>query len=222
MSKSKKNGKELSAESKDILVDYPEENEKTETAENESETSLGEKQKEEVRKKADKTGKSARLEKEKQEYKQQYEHYKKQYEDLNDQFLRLRAEFANYKKRVEREQIEYSDYLKAEIIKKLLPVVDDFNHMIEKSEGEGNEKSVVEGAKMINEKFSRTLTELGVEKIEARGKEFDPLLHEAMIMQKTDNADHHNKVINVFQEGYKIKDRLIRPSKVVVGTFEDE
>jgi len=61
--------------------------------------------------------------------------YKQKYEDLNEQFLRLRAEFANYKKRMEREQLDLADYVKLEMIKKFLPVLDDFDHMLQKSVG---------------------------------------------------------------------------------------
>lgn len=147
------------------------------------------------------------------------EEYKKQYDELNDQFLRLRAEFANYKRRMEREQIEFSDYVKREIVKKLLPILDDFEHMFKNSENETGNKSLWEGAKMIYDKLTLILSDFGVQKIEALGSEFDPQLHEAIMMQNTDRKDHNGKVISVFQEGYILNDRLIRPSKVVVGQY---
>jgi molecular chaperone GrpE len=147
------------------------------------------------------------------------EEYKKQYEELNEQFLRLRAEFANYKRRMEREQIEFSDYVKREIVKKLLPILDDFDHMFKNPENEAGNKSLWEGAKMIHDKLSLILSDFGVQKIEALESEFDPQLHEAIMMQNTDRKDHNGKVISVFQEGYLLNDRLIRPSKVVVGQY---
>lgn len=149
------------------------------------------------------------------------EEYKKQYDELNEQFLRLRAEFANYKRRVEREQIDFSDYVKREIVKKLLPILDDFEHMFKNSENEAGNKSLWEGAKMIYDKLILILNDFGVQKIEALGSEFDPQLHEAIMMQKTDQKDHNGKVISVFQEGFLLNDRLIRPSKVVVGQYQD-
>lgn len=152
-------------------------------------------------------------------YKEKYEEYHKKYEELHDQFLRLRAEFVNYRKRVEREKIEFSDYLKTEMIKRLLPVLDDFDHMLAKSEEGSNDQAVLEGAKMIYNKLYQTLKTEGLEKIEALGKEFDPQIHEAMMLQNTTEKKNHNKVLSVFQEGYMLRDRLVRPSKTVVGNY---
>jgi len=155
-----------------------------------------------------------------EDHKKKKDEYKVKYQELNDQFMRLRSEFANYKRRVEREQLEYADFIKGEYIKKILPVLDDFEHMLSKSYKEGNEESVLEGAKMIFEKLGQTLKELGVERIDAIGTEFDPQIHEALMMQKVFDKKENGKIISVFQHGYRIKDRLIRPSKVVVGDYE--
>ncbi len=155
-------------------------------------------------------------------YKKLYEETLEKYKALNEQFLRFRAEFANYKKRVEREQIELSNYLKGEFIKKILPVLDDFNHMLKKSVEGTNEQSILEGAKIIHDKFYQILKAEGLEKIEAEGKDFDPQIHEAMMMQKTPDQKKHNKILNVFQDGYKLKDKLIRPAKVIVGNYQEE
>ena len=120
---------------------------------------------------------------------------------------------------MEREQIEFSDYVKREIVKKLLPILDDFEHMFKNPEIEAGNKSLWEGAKMIYDKLSLILSDFGVQKIQALGSEFDPQIHEAIMMQNTDRKDHNGKVISVFQEGYLLNDRLIRPSKVVVGQY---
>ncbi len=74
---------------------------------------------------------------------------------------------------------------------------------------------------MIYNKFFQVLKNEGLEKIEAVGNEFDPQEHEAMMMQNVDSIEHHNRIINVFQEGYRLRGRLIRPSRVVVGKFEE-
>ncbi|GAB4366789.1 MAG: nucleotide exchange factor GrpE [Calditrichia bacterium] len=197
----------------EIPVNYIEESEKEDTS-----TVKSSPEKESKKK----TKGTTTAEKEQINYKEKYLDLQNKYDVLNDQFLRLRAEFVNYKKRIERENIEYANYLKAEIMKALLPILDDFQHMIEKS-GEGtNEQSVFEGAKLIYEKLYQTLVSLGLEKIEALGQEFDPQVHEAMMLQNTDNQANHNKIIGVLQEGYKFKDRLIRPSKAIVGNFVEE
>ncbi len=163
---------------------------------------------------------SKRTKKSKGELKKKSDEFKRKYEELNEQFLRIRAEFANYKKRVERDQAEFSIYLRAEVIKNFLSILDDFDHMIQKTENNVNEKSILEGAKMIYEKFIQVLKDYGVEKIEALDTEFDPQIHEAMMMQKIDDQDKNGKVINVFQEGYRMNERLLRPSKVIVGDYQ--
>ena len=112
-------------------------------------------------------------------------------------------------------------FIKGEIIKNILPALDDFDHMFEKSEGDDNEKSVLEGVKLIYEKLIQVLKDNGVEKIEAIDKDFDPQIHEALMMQKTSNKDENGKVISVFQAGYTIKEKLLRPSKVIVGDYNE-
>ena len=147
--------------------------------------------------------------------------YEKRIQELEDQLLRLRAEFINYKRRVEREQLEFADYIKGELFKKLLPVLDDFKMMMEKSEQGNNEKGILEGARIIYRKFMDILEKEGLERIDALGKDFDPAVHEALMTQPS-SQEHHEKVIGVFQDGYKLKERLLRPSKVIVGKFEQE
>ncbi len=157
-----------------------------------------------------------------QELAKKLEESEKKYEELNEQFLRLRAEFANYKRRIERDQLELGDYIKGEVIKKILPVLDDFKHMLEKSGENAGEGSVLDGARMIYDKLNKILEAEGLSVIDALGQEFDPQIHEAMMIQKTADKANHNKIIGVFQEGYKIKDRLVRPTKVVVGNYDGE
>ena len=137
-----------------------------------------------------------------------------------DQNLRLRAEFANYKRRIEKEQFEYVLYSKSEILKHLLPVVDDFKLMIDKSSASENSNSVLEGARMIYERFVQILEKEGLEKIDALGQQFDPELHEALMMKPTEVESEHNVIVEVFQDGFRLKERLLRPSKVIVGQFE--
>lgn len=163
-----------------------------------------------------------KIHKVKEEKKKKRDEYKEKFEELNEHFMRVRAEFANYKKRVEREQIEFSDYIKGEMIKSFLPILDDFDHMIRKTNNNTDEISLLEGAKIIYEKFVQLLKDYGVEKIEALGQDFNPEVHEAMMMQPVDEKDKNSKVIDVFQTGYKLKDRLLRPSRVVVGNFKEE
>lgn len=138
-----------------------------------------------------------------------------------EQSLRIRAEFANYKRRVEREQLEFAEYIKGEILAKLLPVLDDFKMMFKKSLAGENEQSVLEGARLIYENFNQILEKEGLERMRVLGEKFNPQLHEALMMRPIDNQAEHEKVIEVFQDGFKFKDRLLRPSKVIVGKYEN-
>lgn len=140
--------------------------------------------------------------------------------ELEEQNLRLRAEFANFKRRIEREQSELAEYLKGEIYKNLLPILDDFKSMIEKSSSTENEASILEGAKLILNKLNQLLKDEGISQVRALGERFDPQLHEALLMQPIENAADHDRIIKVFQEGYRLNERLLRPSRVVVGKYE--
>lgn len=143
----------------------------------------------------------------------------KEYEEQN---LRIRAEFANYKRRVEREQADFAMYFKGEILKNLLPVLDDFKMMFDKSTKGENEQSILDGAKLIYEKLQQILEKEGLTKVDALGENFDPELHEALMMKPIENEEEHDKVIEVFQDGFKLQDRLLRPSKVIVGKYQND
>lgn len=143
----------------------------------------------------------------------------REYEEQN---LRIRAEFANYKRRVEREQADFVMYFKGEVLKNLLPILDDFKMMFEKSSKGENEQSILDGAKLIYEKLQQTLEKEGLTKVDALGEKFDPELHEALMMKPIDSEEEHDKVIEVFQEGFKLQDRLLRPSKVIVGKYHSD
>jgi len=126
--------------------------------------------------------------------------------ELEDRLLRLQAEFLNYKRRVEREQLELADFIKGEIFKKILPILDDFKAMMAHAEEGKNE----------------VLEKEGLEKIQSLGEKFNPELHEALMTRPTTEAEEHDRVVEVYQDGYKLKEKLIRPSKVVVGKLEEK
>jgi len=156
----------------------------------------------------------------KDEHKKKLEEFQKKYDELNEQNLRLRAEFSNYKKRVDREQLELADYMKGVIIKKFLPIMDDFDRMLKVSDVEVNNGNLLTGAQLIFDKFTKIISELGVEKIDAIGKDFNPQIHEAIRLQEVEEEEKNGKIISVFQDGYLLGERLLRASKVVVGQFE--
>lgn len=143
--------------------------------------------------------------------------------ELEDRHLRLRAEFDNYRKRKEKEFSRLLQYQGEEVIKSLLPVIDDMERVIE-STGDGedlNLDSVIEGINLILEKFRRRLARHGVEPFESVGERFDPLLHEAMM---TENSDEHDEdvVLQEFERGYRYNNRVIRHARVIVSASAPE
>ncbi|MDP8206694.1 MAG: nucleotide exchange factor GrpE [Candidatus Electryonea clarkiae] len=140
---------------------------------------------------------------------------------LNERMLRQAAEFDNYKKRhateLERIISTASEYL----IRDLLPVLDDIDLMLANAESGNNTKSLVEGAKMIRQKLYGVLIQRGLEKIEAEGQPFDPDYHEALLEQPSTDVEP-GTVIGVHQNGFTLKGKLIRPSKVIISKTPDE
>ena len=135
-------------------------------------------------------------------------------ENQLEQLQRLQAEFLNYKRRVEKEKDEIGRYAKGNLILSILPVVDDFDRMIEHH---ANDETVtIESVRLIQQKLSKILLDEGLEPIECVGEEFDPECHEALGVQEVEEEQDH-KVLEEWQKGYIYKDRLIRPSRVKVG-----
>ena len=137
-----------------------------------------------------------------------------------DALQRERASFINYKRRNEQERQETVQYATASLIKKILPVLDDFDRAvtsIPEDARKGNRW--VEGVELIARKLHNIMEQEGVEPIEALGQPFDPNLHEAVAFEdNTDSSDDHtDKVAEVFSKGYKLHDRVIRPAMVKVS-----
>jgi molecular chaperone GrpE len=133
-----------------------------------------------------------------------------------DGWQRARAEFANYKKRIEREQVEARERIAGEVIAHYLGVFDDLERALQERPTEGDGKVWSEGIKLIHQKLKSILESEGIEIVLAEGESFDPNLHEAISYEESD--DHENgQVIAVVQQGYKLGDRLIRPAIVRVA-----
>lgn len=138
-----------------------------------------------------------------------------------DHLQRLQAEFANYRKRAQKELIEAYDYAKAELMCKLLPVIDDLERAVESLDSSCNSEEALKGVKLIYAKLKFALQAEGLEAIQCRGKRFDPNLHEAVVVtQVNEGAD--NEIIKDFQKGYTFKGKLVRPSKVEVAQIESD
>lgn len=135
-----------------------------------------------------------------------------------DRLLRTTADFENFKKRAARERIETAQSVAAVLIEKLLPVLDHFEmaQAAAQTAGDQNPTSLQAGIAMIQQQMKTILTESGLEEIDAAGKPFDPLLHEAVSMlESADVPEGH--VSQQLRKGYKLRDRLLRPATVVVA-----
>lgn len=135
---------------------------------------------------------------------------------LRDQFLRIAAEFENYKKRAAREYDEFKKYSNVSMVKALLPSVDNLERALSASSSAETSSVIVDGVKMVLTDMLKVFESFQVKPVEAAGKMFDPAFHQAIMQEEADGVPE-NQVIKVFQNGYIMHDRLIRPAMVVVA-----
>ncbi|MDD5458772.1 MAG: nucleotide exchange factor GrpE [Phycisphaerae bacterium] len=160
-----------------------------------------------------------KLDKDFQKLHKDFEELQQQKNELFDKLRRLGADYANFQKRVPKQIADTIAYEKESIIKALLPVLDNFEHSLQHAAKSDNVEVVVDGVKIVYDQMLDILKSFGIAKIEALGEHFDPNLHQAM-MQKEDREKDENIVLEEFQKGYKINDRVIRPSRVAVNKFQ--
>ena len=144
------------------------------------------------------------------------EEEKAKYAELNDKFLRLFSEFDNFRKRTAKEKLDLTVTASENVIKDILPVLDDFERALQNMEKNGNEADL-QGVTLIYNKLKDTLKKKGLEEIEAMGSEFNTDEHEALTMIPAPEEDQKGKVLDVIQKGYKLNGKVIRFARVVVG-----
>ncbi|MBR4638007.1 MAG: nucleotide exchange factor GrpE [Bacteroidales bacterium] len=152
-----------------------------------------------------------------QELEAELEKLKAEKAELNDRFLRLFSEFDNYKKRVSKEKLDLIATASEKVIVNLLPVIDDFERAIAANEKADNIDSIKEGFNLIYNKLLQMMKRFDVEEIQAKGEEFNTDFHEAVTHFPVQKEEDKGKVIDVTEKGYKLKDKVIRYAKVVVG-----
>jgi molecular chaperone GrpE len=141
---------------------------------------------------------------------------------LYDKLIRRQAEFENYRKRVERERGELYQHGRDDVLLQFLPVVDNFERALSSLESsEGDAEALRHGVELIHKQFKDALSKFGLEAVEAVGQTFDPHVHEAVTTEATDKHKE-NTVIQEFQRGYRIGDRLLRPAKVKVASSPEK
>lgn len=135
-----------------------------------------------------------------------------------DKYVRLSAEFENFRKRSAREKTDAIRYANEALIEQLLPTIDHFDMALAatQSGADVNVKAIQTGVKMVYDQFVGILKDCGLEEVEAEGKPFDPLVHEALSQEESDSAEE-GTILRQLRKGYKLRDRLIRAANVVVA-----
>lgn len=134
-----------------------------------------------------------------------------------DLSLRTAAELDNYRKRMARETQEARAYASADVLRALLPILDNFEMGLEAARAENEKGMIFQGLSMVRRQLQDFLKESGVEELNPLGKPFDPNLHEA-VSQEQSPGQPEGTVLRVMRRGFKLKDRLLRPAMVVVNS----
>lgn len=140
-----------------------------------------------------------------------------EYKELHDKYIRLFSEFDNFRKRTAKEKLELSLNAGGEMMKQVIPTLDDFDRAIANNEKVDDINSVKEGFSLIHTKLTQTLTAKGLKAMDSLGEEFDVNKHEALTQIPAPSEDLKGKVVDVIEKGYLLNDKVLRFAKVVVG-----
>lgn len=137
--------------------------------------------------------------------------------DFKDKYIRLYSEFENYRKRTAKEKIEIITNASENVIKEILPIVDDFERAILNNKDVSDAENIKEGLELIYNKLNKTLANQGLKSMDSIEMEFDADIHEAITKIPAPKKKLKGKVIDVIEKGYTINEKVIRFAKVVVG-----
>lgn len=135
---------------------------------------------------------------------------------FEEETLRAKADLINYRKRKDEEVSNLLKYANADIVASLLPILDNFERVINKEDISEEVKSYLEGFKLIYNQIKEVLSNNDVKEMEALGKEFDPVYHQSVAMRK-DETQSSGIVLEVYQKGYTYKDKVLRPAMVIIN-----
>lgn len=137
-------------------------------------------------------------------------------DDLKDRYLRLAAEYDNFRKRSQRERAEWAERAQAELLGKLLEVLDDLDRLVEKGDKSASLEDLHQAVSLVDKKLWKELEKFGLEVLEPVGIPFDPSVHEAISQVPAPDAAQAHAVAMTFQAGYRYKGILLRPARVQV------
>lgn len=138
------------------------------------------------------------------------------FDALNDRHLRLAAEFNNYRRRLEQERLDLWGRAQADLLAKLLDVLDDLQRVADLDLDSATVEGIMEGIDLVERKFARVLEDVGVEVLDPLGEVFDPEVMEAMMREPAESEEDEDRVARVLQKGYRLKGVLVRPARVSV------
>jgi molecular chaperone GrpE len=138
-----------------------------------------------------------------------------------DRFLRMAADFENYKKRAAKEKEDYVKFANEDLIKAIIPFIDNLERAVNHAEKVHDIGVMIEGVRLTIQQVLQALNKLGLSSFESVGKPFDPAKHEAMLVVETDQHEP-NQVVEEFQKGYLLYDRLLRPATVSVSKLPEK
>ena len=141
----------------------------------------------------------------------------KEDQDFKEKYIRLYSEYENYRKRTAKEKIDLITNASENVIKELLPILDDFERAIENNKNVEDASVLKEGFDLIYSKMHKGLINQGLKPMEANGKDFDSEIHEAITKIPAPNEKLKGKIVDVIEKGYQINEKVIRYAKVVVG-----
>ena len=160
--------------------------------------------------------KKKKEEKEVEELKRKLEEKEKEIKDEHDRLLRTAADFENYKKRAAKEKEDWIKFANEDLMRVILPFIDNLERALNHAEKVVDTGVMIEGIRLTLQQILQSLGKLGLVHFESVGKPFDPAMHEAMLVVETDQFEP-NQVVEEFQKGYLLNNRLLRPATVSVS-----
>jgi molecular chaperone GrpE len=156
-----------------------------------------------------------------EELKKKLEEKEKEAKEYYDRLLRAAADLENFKKRAVKDKEEWTKFANEDLIKSILPVIDNLERAVNHAEKVVDTGVMIEGVRLTLKQILQTLTRFGLVPFESVGKPFDPSMHEAMLVVESDQHEP-NHVVEEFQKGYLLNDRLLRPATVSVSKLPEK
>jgi molecular chaperone GrpE len=141
---------------------------------------------------------------------------------IQNRYLRLAAEFENYKKRAQKDQEEYRRYAQEQLLRELLPVLDNLQRALQHARQSGNMDSVLQGVELTSKQYLEILNRFGVKPIQSVGMPFDPAIHQAVATVPPKRGQKPNTIVDEYEKGYYLHDRVLRPAMVTVTAARSE